>query len=427
MGRIEKIADAFPVTMIVAALLGYLSLDISTHLTRAAAKETSRRVFSLSMIFLVSTYLLSILYSEVSSAVPSLSGPVMTAVWIVSLFFVLLGEWRIYHLALAHSKLVEAAKLSVPDLGFERVKTILEPHTQMIAEMKVSVSELLSRSRDLLTIVETQTTLVKVQTQTITSIEARVQQREKVLMGMAREYKKWYNERKDSNEVIAMLVRGAEDLLERFGVLSAQIDQYLDYFAHEGRESEAGQAETPKVVAGFTGEQHEIQVEQSSPREAGAKTLPTGGKLTREVGIANREKGNRAQLQFSETVLRERDKRHDCSLREGDPDFLFHDSATNRPKSVGAFKALTLSESGTKQRWIPRRKLIAEILTGTRLGIPLVLFVQNLANGRVWAKVLSLEEQKEFEGITTPLLLIESDPDSEKICRETLDTALKLL
>jgi hypothetical protein len=351
----------------------------------------------------------------------------MTAVWIVSLFFVLLGEWRIYHLALAHSKLVEAAKLSVLDFGFERVKTILEPHTQMIAEMKVSVSELLSRSRDLLTVVETQTTIVKVQTQTITSIEARVQQREKVLMEMAREYKKWYNERKDSKDVIERLVRGAEDLLERFGVLSAQIEEYVDYFADVGHESKAEQGETPKGIASTTGEQYGLRVAQNPLSDAGAQIVPAGGKLTREVGIANREKGNRAQLQFSETVLREADKRHNCSLREGQPDFLFYDSSTNASKTVGAFKALTLSEEGTKQRWIPRRKLIAEIMTGTRLGIPLILFVQNLTNGRIWAKVLSVEEQKQFEGITTPLLLIEGDPNSEKICRETLESALKLL
>jgi len=56
-----------------------------------------------------------------------------------------------------------------------------------------------------------------------------------------------------------------------------------------------------------------------------------------------------------------------------------------------------------------------------------LLFVLNLANGRIWAKVIAVEEAKKFEGITTPLVLIGGDPASDKTCAETLDMALKLL
>lgn len=63
----------------------------------------------------------------------------------------------------------------------------------------------------------------------------------------------------------------------------------------------------------------------------------------------------------------------------------------------------------------------------TKFGLPIVLFVLNLANGRIWAKVIAIDEVRGFEGITTPLMLVENDPASEKACRETLDMALQLL
>ncbi len=150
-------------------------------------------------------------------------------------------------------------------------------------------------------------------------------------------------------------------------------------------------------------------------------------RLTTEDGRANRERGNNAQLRFCEEILRGDGKLVDNSIKEGTPDYVFYAPGTRSPRGVGAFKALTLREDGTRQRWIPRRKLLAEQRLALKLGVPLILFVLNFTNGRIWAKVVSMEELKEFSGLTTPLMVMENDPQAEKACKETLEMALQLL
>ena len=113
--------------------------------------------------------------------------------------------------------------------------------------------------------------------------------------------------------------------------------------------------------------------------------------------------GTTPSSRFCEEVLRGAGKLVDNSIKEGTPDYVFYAPGTRNRKAVGAFKALTLREDGTRQRWIPRRKVLAELRLALKLGVPLILFVQNFANGRIWAKVLPVEELKEFTGLTTPL------------------------
>ncbi len=423
--------NQFMSAMAVLALVGYLALDASTHLTKEAAVETGRRVLAVSVIFAVSVYSLSILYCEISSLAPSFAGPALTATWIVSLFFVLLGAWELYHRALAHSNLGEEAKVSAVDHSLKQLDGILKPLTSAIVAVQASNSEV-SRRVDsleekvsgLTSATEAHAKAIGAQIQTMASINEKVEFRREQFNVMISGYNKWYEEHRNDADVISKLVSGAENVLEKFGMLSEQVDEYLESIGDRMEESRAGWKNDSHDEEDKTQEGRALATPRE-PTETGVP--PTGGKLTKESGIANREKGNRAQLHFSETVLRDAGKQHRCSLKEGEPDFLFYNPETNLPKSVGAFKAYTLSEAETRQRWIPRRKLLAEIRTAMKLGIPLVLFVQNLVNGRVWAKVITAEEAKKFERITTPLMLIESDPASEKVCRETLEMALKLL
>ena len=219
---------------------------------------------------------------------------------------------------------------------------------------------------------ETQAKMIGAQTQTMATINEKVELRGRQLNEMMSGYRRWCDGHNNDSGIISRLVKDAEDILQKFGIFSEQVDEYLDSVGREG-ESRAGRE------GNSDDEKEDGMGDRQSQTGPGERTEPrvppTSGKLTREAGIANREKGNRAQLHFSETVLRDASKKHDYSLKEGEPDFLFRNPDTNAPKSVGAFKALTLSEAGTRQRWIPRRKLLAEIRTATRLGLPLVLFV----------------------------------------------------
>lgn len=86
-------SDLFLSPITLLGLVGYFALDLATHLASGKSNETGRRVLAISIIYAVSAHALSILYSETSSLVPSplFDGPVLTAVWIVSLALVLTG------------------------------------------------------------------------------------------------------------------------------------------------------------------------------------------------------------------------------------------------------------------------------------------------------------------------------------------------
>jgi hypothetical protein len=429
------VVDLFLSPITFGAFLAYLVWEVTTHLTKKKAEDMGRRVLAISVGFIVSAYSLSILYSQISGLVssPWFEGPVLTAVWILSLYLIFSRAWWLYHRALDHSKRGEEAEVSAVDYALKQLETRLGPLTGAIAAAQASVSDLSGRvaklgeeTGEMASIVESQGKAVRAQTQVVEKISKDESVRESEYKRTIAEYYDWFEKRGDAARTVAGLIKGTEGILEKFAMLSEQVDEYLDFLAR-GRESPKEQREDAGNGGDGPQGQKVAQEVPKSPAEAGAPAPQTGGKLTREAGIANRDKGNRAQLQFSENALRNAGKMHTSSLKEGEPDFIFYGSPDNVVKAVGAFKALTLSEAGTRQRWIPRGKLLAELKTATKYGVPLILFILNLANGRIWSKVIAVEEGKKFEGITTPLVLIGSGPASNETCKETLDMALKLL
>jgi len=410
-------------------LVGYIALDVATHLTRQTFEDTGRRVFAISTVFVISAYFLSIIYGEVLSVFPPFGGLPFIAVWLVSLVIALYGGWVLYHKALEHSKLSLVVKMDVLEQCVRLLDESLKPLASAVGAEKAAVSDLCGKvgklgeaTGKLANMVEVQGRNTDEWTQALVSIIRQDEFRESEFRKVLDQYRKWYEERGDAAKTIAELIKGAESVLEEFAAFLDQVDEYLDSLGageHEPRGELAGGIDVQGQKGG--------QGAQTSPVEGRSPALLTRGKLTREAGRANRDKGNRAQLQFAETILRSAGKRFECSLKEGQPDYIFYGPTDNVVKAVGAFKALTLSEDGTRQRWIPRRKLLVELRTAMKYGVPLIIFVMNLANGRIWAKVFPVGELKEFDGITTPLMLVENDPVSAKTCRETLEMALQLL
>jgi len=410
-------------------LLGYVAFDVATHLTRQTVEDTARRVLAISTVFAISAYFLWIIYGEVLSVFPRFDGFPFTAAWLASLVIVLYEEWVLYHKALEHSKLDLVVKMDVLEEYVRLLDESLKPLASAVEAEKASVYELSGKLEKLGEVTGRLVNMVEVQgrnadewTQEFVTIIQQSEFRESEFKKAMDQYRRWYEERVDTAKTIAELIKGSEGVLEEFAAFLDQVDEYLDSLRageHEPRGELAGGADVQGQKGG--------QGAQTSPVEGRSPALPTRGKLTREAGRANRDKGNRAQLQFAETTLRSAGKKFECSLKEGQPDYIFHGPTDNVVKAIGAFKALTLSEAGTRQRWIPRRKLLAELRTANKYGVPLIIFVMNLTNGRIWVKVLSVGELREFDGITTPLMLVENDPVSEKSCRETLEMALQLL
>ena len=71
--------------------------------------------------------------------------------------------------------------------------------------------------------------------------------------------------------------------------------------------------------------------------------------------------------------------------------------------------------------------MLAELRMATKYAVPMILFVMNFTNGRIWAKVIPVNELKEFTGQTTPPMLVENNTQAARTCKETLQMALNLL
>jgi len=413
------------------ALLGYVALDVATHLRKPTVEETARRVTAMAITFAIGAYFLSILYDQASNVYPSFVGLPVAAVWFVSLGLALFGAWVLYFEFEHHSR--HALEIGI-DLLLEcanmlesRLKPLSEKATAgqaSTSELSAKVAKLDESLAGLVSIIEAQGKAAKELTQKFLEISAQSYYRETEFKKAIAQHNKWYEERGDLAKVISDLIKSAENALEGFAVFSGQLDEYFDSVGVGERKLAVGLAQGA-AVGGQKGDRGIAEAP-----EVKSQVPQTSGKLTTEKGIANRERGNQAQLKFAEETLRGAGKLLDNSIKEGTPDYVFYAPGSpemRKAKAVGAFKALTLKEDGTRQRHIPRRKVLAELRTATKYAVPMILFVMNFTNGRIWAKVVPVNELKDFTGQTTPPMLVESDPQAEKTCKETLQMALNLL
>lgn len=404
-------------------LLAYLAADIGASVGWRAedSQEAKRRISTVFVMSFFSAASVSIIYSQV----PALDGPILSGVWVFTLIFLVCLSWTLYHEVRTNTRSEEQVKLSVVEHIDKELQARLEPLTGAVNGMQTTLSELttkfaaLSQEMDeLAPYDDSLADSIQAQTRAMEAVNKRADQREAQYSEVITQYYKWHKQRDEAIKSFDLLIDRAQDMLERFGMFSDQLDELSDSFGRGGSESQAGSS--PKEL-------NTNQVTQSQMPQGGAPPSPSSGKLTKEAGIANRDKGNKAQLKFSEETLHGAGKLHDNSLKEGTPDFVFYAPGTRTARGVGAFKALTLKEDGTRQRWIPRRKVLAELRLAQRYAVPMILFVQNLTNGRIWAKVMPVGELREFNGLTTPLDLVENEPRSERVCRETMEMALQLL
>lgn len=404
-------------------LIFYLILDVGSHLSMYAVGESLRRILSISGIFLAISFVLMLIYDQLFDK--STTQSTFAVIWIGSLAASLFASWKLYHRMLEHSSLILDRESDVVKIANRQSEEMLKPlkdelsavqktmqrNTNMInllAECLISNDDSFAELRKSVEYAE----------QALNGMKSDMAFRDEKYQMIVGQYDTWLNEHKDNSEIQTRLAQQAELLLDRLDVFLDQLDLESDLY-------ETSTANKDDVVSGSQETQAiELFDAQSQIYQSGQKSNHTH-KLTREDGLRNREMGNQEQLRFSE-YLSLQGKNHKCSLLNGTPDFEFHIDGTI--KCVGAFKSLTLSVYGsTKQRWIGKIKLLAEIKTAKKFDVPMILFVRNIANGRIWATVISTENIKDFRGITTPLALVDSDSAAEKACKETLEMALQLV
>jgi hypothetical protein len=404
-------------------LLVYLAWEVGAHLDKKSASETWRRIGTVSAFVGVSSITVATVISLASDSIPSIvQGTALYVVWPASFSFLILSISRRHRGARASSKREEETKVDMVNYVDQQLAGRLKPLEGILVGVQNGLSELsvlklkvekMSESVDALA------TTVLSQVKAVKEIEEQYQLREATYREIAIQYNKWYNNRAEADLALTDLNIEADEMLTRSYIVMDEMDELIDLVEPEPPAS---------GVAGPT-EAGAPQGRVPTPPNSG-ETPVTRGKLTKLQGMANRERGNKAQLKFAEEVLRGAGKLYDNSIKEGTPDYIFWapgSPETRKAKAVGAFKALTLKEDGTRQRHIPRRKVLAEQRMATKYAVPLILFVMNFTNGRIWAKVIPVNELKDFTGLTTPLMLVEGDPQAEKTCKETLQMALNLL
>jgi hypothetical protein len=404
-------------------LFGYLVLDITTHFRMQNKEESIRRVPAVAFSYSFVAYLLYFVYVQlfgVMTVQPQLEVLLFTVLWIGSLIASVVVSWKLYYKMLAHSGTQEYAKVDVLEVARKKTEEMLSPMFQYIFTMRSAVDDLKLKigalaqgdqkvSDSISGMSKNIANLADITTRTKNDVDFRREQFNLVIQG----YNKWFQEHKDDAAISAKNHQVLEALLERAEVVLDALDEYIASIDGGVRESEkpsvSGEITTqaaPSSASNNNGDHHEKH------------------ELTREDGLRSREKGNRAQMKFSE-YLRATGIELRSSLLNGEPDYLFYKSSNL--VAVGAYKALTLSVEATKQRRIYRAKLLAEVRAGMKYNMPVMLFVFNLVNGRTWAYVIAPDDLKNFKGITTPMMLVESEPASEKACKDTLTMALRLL
>ena len=419
-------------------LLVYLAWDIGAHLDKRSAPETWRRIGTVSAFVGMSSVTVAIVISLVSDTVfPSFfQGPGLYIVWPTSFSLLILFISRRHSGARASFKREEETKVEMVNYVDQQLAGRLRPLEGAVAGVQAGLAEV-SKLVDLLDkelehldpYIQSFARDVMEQTKTVKGLAHEFALREEQYLKVTSQYNGWYDKRMSANRELETLTTAADTMLERSATFVDELDELLDTLGVAGGGQRAP-VTTPQGEAG--GALHRQDAGQAPSPAAGVDNPPstTGGKLTKEKGIANRERGNNAQLKFASDVLYPAKKLYDNSIKEGTPDYIFYTAGTpekRQVKAVGAFKGFTLKEDGTKQRHIPRRKVLAEQRTAMKYAVPLILFVLNFANGRIWATVIKAEELKEFKGQSTPLWLVENNSQAEQACKDSLKMALELL
>ena len=394
-------------TWAVLFAVGYAALDVSSHLSRATLEETVRRLVAVLALSLIAAYLLEALLSGTA-----LQGPILLVVWMLSLSLSYGFSWTLYHKMLGHSKRVQIERVNLVELVAKRVEDILAPMQKQIIELqeaaKLDRASADERSSKLATALQDLKHAVVDNIPTVDSVLYELRHENSVIDHMLKSYQRWADVHKNDAAIIHRVSSNLESLVERAEIVEEELSE-LSWNPEQESQRLLGADNTQPAL----------------PPSATVAVNPPH-RLTREDGLANREKGNQALMRFHEK-LRMLGKNCKVSLLHGAPDLLFLED-DGSVRSIAAFKALTLSEQGSaKQRWIPRAKLLAELRLATKQSKPMILFVENLANGRVWATVISKDGVKDFGGVTTPLMLVNEDPESEKACSDSLTSVLQLL
>jgi Na+-transporting methylmalonyl-CoA/oxaloacetate decarboxylase gamma subunit len=217
---------------------------------------------------------------------------------------------------------------------------------------------------------------------------------------------------RDHAKQVGEMLRKFED---RFGQMNLMIEGYnsmLKTYQDDTRKREALALQIEEVTR--LQKEYERKLESFNQREE-----PTEGKvaLTHADGLASRRIGNEKQHETAD-LLRALNFEVEEYYGIGQPDLIIR--WQGKRVAIGSHKAFTLTKEGTRQRTINKSDVETEINAALKYKVPLAILITNTRNGRRWAEIIPHEKLKGFERFTTPLLLTDDTPETQKICQESL-------
>lgn len=218
---------------------------------------------------------------------------------------------------------------------------------------------------------------------------------------------------KASSEILAIL-RESQEILSRV----FEKEESLDF----QREMMEARTEDPADITKDSEKQEKQQQDQEQEQDEQIST-----KLTAEQGRTNREKGYQSQKELAEMV-RTWNIKVIMGYNKEKPDIIVT-SDDGQVAAIIACKSYTLCEVGgsAKQRSIAKSDILAEYRYAKKKDLPLVIAVKNLVTGRWWMKWISAEELKEFETVTTPVILTEDSAEAIKALEESVSSVREKL
>ena len=277
-------------------LLVYLAWDVGAHLDKKSAPETWRRIGTVSAFVGVSSVTVAIVASLVSDSIPSFfQGPAFYVVWPTSFSLLIVFVSRRHSGARASFKREEETKVEMVNYVDQQLAGRLRPLEGAVVGVQAGLAEV-SKLVDLLDkelehldpYIQSFAKDVMEQTKTVKGLAHEFALREEQYLKVTSQYNGWYDKRMSANRELETLTTAADTMLERSATFVDELDELLDTLGVTGGGQKAS-VTTPQSEAGGAPPKQDAGQAPSPAAVGDNPPSPTGGKLTKEKGIANRE------------------------------------------------------------------------------------------------------------------------------------------
>ena len=275
-------------TWAVLYVVAYVTLDVTTHFSRQTLLETMRRLIAVVTLSLIAAYLMEVIFGGVARSSSVFQGPILLVVWIPVLLFSFVFSWGLYHRMLDHSQRVQMERVNIIELVAKRVDEVLAPMQKQISELqeaaKVDRTSADERSSKLAAAFQDLKHSIVDNIPTVDSVLFELRHENSVIDHVLRSYQRWADVHKNDAAIINRVSSNLESLVERAEIVEEELGEISWNPEQENQALLGADKSQPALLPSAT------------------VAIDPPHRLTREDGLANREKGNQALMRFHEKL-----------------------------------------------------------------------------------------------------------------------------